>query len=81
MRVKSNGFMHWLFTNGLFDKKQSKFQAEQNTSRKESIAEGFAKLKNHIVPGKQVLYFISRNVKLLYHPSSFFLIAQMLWLT
>lgn len=73
--------MNWQFKNGLFVKKQSKIQAEQTNSRKESRPQGYAKLKHSIASSKQAFYFISRNVKPLYHPSSFFLTAQMLWLT
>lgn len=62
----------------LLIKKQNEFQAEQTNSRKESILEGYAKLKNYISLAKQAFYAIGRSVKLLYHPLSFFLTAQML---
>lgn len=59
-------------------KKQNEFQAEQTNSRKESILEGYAKLKNNISSATQAVYAIGRSVKLLYHPLSVFLTAQML---
>lgn len=81
MCIKSHGVKHRQFTHCLFfdkKKKQNEFQAEQTNSRKESIPEGYAKLKNNISSATQAVYAIGRSVKLLYHPLSVFLTAQML---
>lgn len=67
-----------MYTLSFLIKNQNEFQAEQTNSKKESIPEGYAKLKNYISLAKQAFYAIGRSVNLLYHPLSFFLTAQML---